>query len=252
MAGRIESVWRYPVKSMRGEALDKVFVGYNGLIGDRVYAIGSDQRGTRFPWYTARAFETLICHTARFRDAVATLGPVNPEAAHPNLSGDAAFDVEVETPEGIRVPLDDAEFLAGLPTKDDETLTLHYSPRNFVDVTPISLLSSQTVAQLSDEVKEPLSAERFRANFNVDWDTPGGFQEDALVGKRLRIGEAVEIAITERDARCKMITLDPETGEAMPQLLKHVLATHDGCVGVYGTVLREGFVSPNDNVEIIA
>ena len=251
MIGTLSSVWRYPVKSMRGEAIDKVFVGYSGLIGDRVYAIHSDQRATRFPWFTARNYADLIRYAARFRDAEATAKPSNEGAAHPNLPDDALFEVDVETPNGIIAPLDDL-FIASLPTRDDKTLTLRYSPRNFVDVTPISLISGQTVAQLSDELGIPISPERFRANFNVDWADGGGFYEDTLVGKRLRLGNDVEIALTDRDARCKMITLDPETADAMPDLLKHVLANHDGCAGVYGSVVREGFVHPGDTIEVLA
>jgi len=251
MIGKIESVWRYPVKSMRGEAMKEVFVGYSGLIGDRVYAIHSDAKAARFPWFTARNHADLLRYTARFRDHEATIGPANPEAAHPNLPETEAFTVDVETPDGLIAPLDDL-FVASLPPKGSETLSLRYSPRNFVDVTPISLLSKQTVAQLSQEVSAPLDAGRFRANFNVDWTDTEGFFEDTLVGKRLRIGTEVEIALTERDARCKMITLDPGTAEAMPELLKHVLADHGGCVGVYGSVVREGFVRPDDPIEVIA
>ena len=251
MIGKIESVWRYPVKSMRGEAMDKVFVGYSGLIGDRVYAIHSDARATRFPWFTARNYAPLIQHKARFLQASATTAPANPEASHPNLPEDENFAVEIETPEGILMPLDDL-FVASLPPQTDETLSLRYSPRNFVDVTPISLISHQTVDQLSEEIGSPLKPERFRANFNVDWTDQSGFFEDSLVGKRLRIGEQVELALTDRDPRCKMITLDPSTAQALPELLKHVLAEHSGCVGVYGSVVREGFVQPGDPIEVLS
>jgi len=36
--GRVDSLWRYPVKSMRGEELDEAFAGYPGIYGDRVFA----------------------------------------------------------------------------------------------------------------------------------------------------------------------------------------------------------------------
>ena len=250
MKGTIESVWRYPVKSMRGEAVDEVFVGHSGLIGDRVYAIHSDARAERFPWFTGRQYPDLIRHIARYRERAVTLAPANPAASHPNLPEDAAFELEIETPEGVLRPLDDL-FLAELPAKDGETLSAVYSPRNYVDVAPVSLLSLQTVAQLGEEMGEPLDKLRFRMNFYIGWDQPGGFQEDKLVGKRLRIGDTVEIAVLERDDRCKMITLDPETGAETPDLLKHTLAAHEGCVGVYASVLREGMVKPGDAVAVV-
>jgi len=30
--GKVESLWRYPVKSMRGEELDEAFAGYSGVL----------------------------------------------------------------------------------------------------------------------------------------------------------------------------------------------------------------------------
>ena len=37
--GHVESLWRYPVKSMRGEALDEAFIGFPGVLGDRIYTL---------------------------------------------------------------------------------------------------------------------------------------------------------------------------------------------------------------------
>jgi uncharacterized protein len=37
--GQVESVWRYPVKSMRGEAMVEIFAGFSGVYGDRLYAL---------------------------------------------------------------------------------------------------------------------------------------------------------------------------------------------------------------------
>ena len=34
--GKVESLWRYPVKSMRGEELSEAFVGFAGIYGDRL------------------------------------------------------------------------------------------------------------------------------------------------------------------------------------------------------------------------
>jgi uncharacterized protein len=32
--GKVESLWRYPVKSMRGEEISRAFVGFAGVYGD--------------------------------------------------------------------------------------------------------------------------------------------------------------------------------------------------------------------------
>jgi MOSC domain-containing protein len=47
----------------------------------------------------------------------------------------------------------------------------------------------------------------------MDLGSAGGFAEDAYVGRALRIGSKVVVSVLERDPRCKMITLDPDTAE---------------------------------------
>ena len=37
--GQVAALWRYPVKSMQGEAIDATFIEDSGLIGDRAYAL---------------------------------------------------------------------------------------------------------------------------------------------------------------------------------------------------------------------
>ena len=39
--GKIASLWRYPVKSMRGEEVDTIFLGFAGIYGDRLFAFKS-------------------------------------------------------------------------------------------------------------------------------------------------------------------------------------------------------------------
>jgi uncharacterized protein len=61
----------------------------------------------------------------------------------------------------------------------------------------------------------------------------------------------VVIAILERDPRCMMITLDPDTAEKEPALLKAVAKAHGGMAGVYGAVLVEGTLQKGDSVELL-
>ena len=77
MLGRVESIWRYPVKSMRGEEVDEIFVAFTGLMGDRVYAIASAAADPAFPWHTAREQEDLVLYQARFKQREGTLKPDN-------------------------------------------------------------------------------------------------------------------------------------------------------------------------------
>ena len=59
------------------------------------------------------------------------------------------------------------------------------------------------------------------------------------------------IAILERDPRCKMITLDPETSVSNPEFLRQVTEAHDGMAGVYGAVLVEGTLRKGDAIALL-
>ena len=48
-----------------------------------------------------------------------------------------------------------------------------------------------------------------------------------------------------------MITLDPDTGESRPEVLRRVAQAHEGMAGVYGAVLVEGVVRRGDAVELL-
>jgi len=50
--GTVESLWRYPVKSMRGEQRDQVFVSFAGIYGDRLFAFKGARRPEGFPYLT--------------------------------------------------------------------------------------------------------------------------------------------------------------------------------------------------------
>jgi uncharacterized protein len=119
--------------------------------------------------------------------------------------------------------------------RDGHTLTLLRSERAMTDCRPVALFSIETARQLGDEVGTPLDKRRFRANVYLDLG-------DGFVGRALRLGSKVVVSILERDPRCKMITLDPDTAEANPDILRKLTRTHDGMAGVYGAVFVEGTV----------
>ena len=59
------------------------------------------------------------------------------------------------------------------------------------------------------------------------------------------------VTVLERDARCVMITLDPDTTEKNPAILKKVAQAHEGMAGVYGAVMVEGMLHKGDPVELL-
>ena len=97
----------------------------------------------------------------------------------------------------------------------------------------------------------PVDKRRFRANVYVDLASGKGFAENELVGRSVSIGPKVVVTILERDPRCMMITLDPDTGEKTPAILKKVAQAHDGMAGVYGAVMVEGMLHKGDSIELL-
>src|SRR5580765_4774585 len=77
VVGTVESLWRYPVKSMRGEELDEMFTGYAGVYGDRLFAFESSAAAKGFPFFTGRDQRQMIRYRARFRNPAKAARPVN-------------------------------------------------------------------------------------------------------------------------------------------------------------------------------
>jgi uncharacterized protein YcbX len=106
------------------------------------------------------------------------------------------------------------------------------------------------VKQLGEEVGLAIDKRRFRANIYLDLNAPG-FAENEWIGRSIRLGDKVVVSIIERDPRCVMITLDPDTSEARPEILKQVAQAHNGNAGLYAAVLAEGTLRKGDPVELL-
>src|SRR5437764_12466688 len=77
MIGIVDSLWRYPVKSMRGEELQEMFAGYAGVYGDRLFAFESSANSKGFPFFTGRDQRQMIRYRALFRNPEKAARPVN-------------------------------------------------------------------------------------------------------------------------------------------------------------------------------
>jgi uncharacterized protein YcbX len=258
VVGKVESVWRYPVKSMRGEELDEIFAGYPGVYGDRLFAFESSASSRGFPFFTGRDQRQMIRYRARFRDPAKAARPINlaeaeSSGANPISANASELMIDVETPDGKTFAINDSALIdnlrAGLDGKHQ--LTLLRSEKAITDCRPLSIFALQTAEKLGEETGVAVDKRRFRANVYVDLTNAGGFAEDQFVGKTLRIGSKVIVSVLERDPRCMMITLDPDTAEKSPAILKQIAQAHEGMAGVYGAVLAEGMIRKGDSVELL-
>ena len=258
--GHVQSLWRYPVKSMRGEALPEVFVSFSGILGDRLYAVHNSAAPKAFPYLTARNRSNMLLHRPFFRDAERAVLPSNlaeAEATGPGITplypSPEDLAVDVETPSGEVLGIDDPKLLGALSDGKSpaSALTIRRSDRAFTDCRPISIFSTQTIRTIGDAVGLSLDQRRFRANIYLDLASGEGFAEDQYVGRQLRIGGKAVIAVLERDIRCQMISLDPVTANANPEILKYVARNHDGKAGIYAAVLVEGMVRAGDEIRLV-
>jgi hypothetical protein len=161
--------------------------------------------------------------------------------------------IDVVTPGGAVLPVDDPALIEmlGDGIEKKNVLSLVRSDRAMTDCRPVSLVSMQTVRQFGTETGIAIDKRRFRMNMYVELSSGSGFSEDRLVGRRLRIGPQAVIAVLERDPRCKMISLDPDTGDHNPNVLRKAVELHESFVGVYCAVLGEGSVAKGDSIELV-
>ena len=229
--GALQTIARYPVKSMRGEELASSAVGFQGLPGDRGFAFVQAGRYTTFPWLTGRDYQGLFGYQPVWESA----------EGKPRLF--------VRTGSGARLPIESNELREELERAAGMPLRLHSDHRGNQDVAHISLMFASTIRALAEAGGVRPDHRRFRMNFIVANGEPA-FAERELVGKTLRIGDAL-IVVTHQDQRCVMITFDPETGGGTPAVLKAVGQMNEACAGVYASVLRAGTASLGDAVELL-
>jgi uncharacterized protein len=227
--GRVAGLWRYPVKSMAAEQLSDAEVSWQGLAGDRRWAfIRAGQERSGFPWLTIREQPELAHYRPRFAD---------PDRPNGSLT-------LVRTPSGAEFDVADPALAAKL----GPGVRVIKQQRGVFDEMPLSLISVQTLAGLGRLLGASLTAVRFRPNLLID-AAAGDFPEDAWVDRVLRIG-GLRMRVDQRDQRCVMTTIDPETLERNPAVLRAIARERDSYLGVYGSTVEPGLVAVGDPVEL--
>jgi uncharacterized protein YcbX len=232
--GRVRELVRYPVKSMRGTAVESAELGWNGLAGDRRFAFRKLEDRTGFPWLTASSLPALV-----------TYAPV---------VGDRSQVDEVRTPAGELVALRGPALQDEIAAQFGSPVELMELRQGIFDDAPVSVISLTTMAGIGAEAGMELDRRRMRANIVLETDDPTPFLEDGWVGGTLRFGDgesAAAVTITMRDVRCVMVNLDPETGEKDARVMKAVVRLNANGAGVYGTVTRTGTIQVGQAVSLV-
>jgi uncharacterized protein YcbX len=230
--GQVEAIFRYPVKSMGGEALEVANLGWHGLEGDRRLAFRRMADRSGMPWLTASKLPDLIRFAPQRRE-----GDVRENGDQEDLP------THIRTPDGEEMPVFGEDLAAEVGRRYGAPVQMMQLKHGIFDEATISVIASDTVREIARLAGRSLDIRRFRPNVVVRLLRSVPFQEDEWLGGVLSFGEgddAPAIAVTMRDARCSMVNLDPDSGSPAPEVLKAVVRVHQNTAGIYGAVTRIG------------
>jgi uncharacterized protein len=227
MTTSVATLWRYPVKSMLGEACDYLELNARGVRGDRQFAVrsadgkfGSGKNSRRF-----RLIEGLF----NFRAQLAGEGP------------------EITFPDGRRLRADDPAIDGALSAALGMPVTLAREAEvSHFDASPIHLITTASLRWLQSRLPQSrVDERRFRPNITVASDE----RELSWVGRTLRIG-GVELRVTAPTGRCVMTTSAQTDLPFDPKILRCIVQEAGEDFGVYAEVLQAGRVSCGDPVTL--
>jgi len=145
-------------------------------------------------------------------------------------------------PDGTSVELD-GDLVRKFEAEGQRPLELRELPGGNFDDSHVLIVNLASVEAFGLAAGMRIDHRRFRANLYVDGLEPE--EELRWLGRVIRAGEA-ELEVTSRCERCKVITMDPDTTEATPELLRVLVERHDERFGMYCRVVRHGRVSVGD------
>ncbi len=276
--GTIEGLYRYPVKSLRGEALAAADVFTSGIAGDRLWALRDMARGE----ITSGKRSPLLMQISAslLEDGLEPQAKISLPSGDTFLTSDPDCSAKISGFAGRQMslcelrPASDAahfarakvdpakyeaevrEMLALLPDEPfpdfsklpPEALMNTTLPGTYFDVSTLSIVLASELRQLRNSLPDAgVDAMRFRPNIVLnDLDSP--LSSAALVGVRMKIG-ATELVIDNHAPRCSMTTHAQGALPKAPQIMRALVRDWKHNFGLYATVLRAGHVRMGDRVE---
>lgn len=286
--GSVAGLWRFPVKSMKGESIEQAELTARGIAGDRAYALIDVDTGKVVSAKSVKLFPRMLDCRAAF--------------VEPPKSGDELPPVRITLPDSSTVTSDSPDAAQKLSSyfgrnvrliqaaPDDFTIDMYHpdientdcrdtvveqklgsayfaaaglaSPvpvGAFFDLFPLSVMTNSTLDRLNEIRPESrFDARRFRMNVIVD-ATEAGFVENSWVGHKIMMGDSVRIHVSVPDSRCVMTTLAQEDLPKDTDILR-TLAQHNRiqvgdegrfpCVGVYAVIEAGGTLRTGDKVAL--
>ena len=208
----VKELWRYPVKSMRGEPLEEAEVAVDGIVGDRLVQV-QDARG-------------LV--TARRRSGLLGL--------HATLGGDGVALVDGEP--WWHPHVDELVKQAAGPQSH---LVSHAGPERF-DILPLLVATDGAIIAFGKDGR------RLRPNIVIGG--VDGLSEQDWEGRTMMIGP-VSVYLDSLRPRCVVTTFDPDTLEQDPGVLRDIYRRLGGSLALNTSVQHPGTVRLNDPVQLL-
>jgi uncharacterized protein len=237
--GELTRLFRWPVKSMRGEEIESARVASHGLAGDRAYALVDDDVDRAGRRLSARRVPGILDWSAAYpaghEDAIDAADPPVPL---------------VTAPYGRRFDLEDPALHAALASDLSRSVALRRAPMGEQDRPETLLVTFEATRRaVAEELGRPLELRRFRSNLHFELDAEP-YAEQEWAGRRIEVGE-VTLRVREPCERCAVPTRDPERPrERWPALLRWLAAEHGGAFGATVAVERAGRVRRGDRVVV--
>jgi uncharacterized protein YcbX len=257
IVGSVAGLWRFPVKSMRGERIEQAELTARGIVGDRAYALIDTDTGKVVSAKSVRLFPGMLGCQATFVEppqAGRELPPARitlPDGAVVTSdSGDcdralsAYFGRNVTlartAPEDYTIDMYHPDVEGAAPASQRDTVVEQKlgsalfaqlgmpSPvpvGAFFDAFPLTVLTTSTLERLNTlQPQTRFDERRFRMNVIVA-TTESGFVENGWVGRKLVIGDSARLSVAVPDSRCVMTTLDqdelPQDAGVLRALVQH-------------------------------
>lgn len=209
----VQQLWRYPVKSMAGEALEAADITLDGIAGDRLVVVGGPHG-----LVTSRTRPLLLGLHARLGPGGAPLVENRP-ATSPEI---AALVRRAAGPDARLAPLDTTDRF---------------------DVLPLLVATDGAIRSFGRDGR--------RLRPNIVLGGVEGLAERTWEGRRLRIGDVV-IRLDSLRARCVMTTFHPDTLVQDVDVLRDISARFGGRLALNSAVEHPGTVRLGDRAELLA
>lgn len=232
--GRVAALWRYPVKSMLGEALPWLEMNSRGVLADRLFALrdtdgrlGSGKETSRF-----RRMPGLFGFRAR-------------------LDGDTPV---IRFPDSTVMRGDDPGVNEALSSVIGREIRLvREGAISHFDSSPVHLLTTSSLRWLQTRMTDSsIDPRRFRPNIVVETDTEEtGVLEQNWIGCTVCVGADVQLRIAKVTKRCVMVNFAQYELADDPRILRELADGNEARFGVYAEVAEAGRVHVGDAVTVL-